>query len=431
MRTLAQKKSQPPQQASFNFIRSSVTPSTAKREAKAHTQLHQTSNGQADARFAHDFSRIPVSAKASGGMQAKLSVNATGDVYEQEAERVADEVMLMPEPPTRRVRANAAGGTSAPPIVHRQLRSHVHPSGAAGRVLQRQSNTTGRRESVGEPLSATGVHESSVLEQEVQGREYEIMSRFWWGLMENVLNIEVRIKFTHVEPGAMVSRWFNGIRQIWNNFHGHNPLTGERVWIRFWPERVGSGEHHSVEVIQSGSGIDQGRWSLTHPRPELIAAHEFGHMIGLEDEYSRTHTDIVRLTGQPQAPQPRPPLPYREFVRQLYDALHHTRPGFERDQAITLLIGRVSPGRYTDLVALSYAANYHVNLAIDFENQMRGSHIFSWANSILFPTTHTIMGTPEEATDEERTHPAEPRHVRHLMSLISRVRDGRWEPRRN
>ena len=38
----------------------------------------------------------------SRAIQAKLKINAPGDKYEQEADRVADEVMRMPEPTMQR-----------------------------------------------------------------------------------------------------------------------------------------------------------------------------------------------------------------------------------------------------------------------------------------------------------------------------------------
>lgn len=52
----------------------------------------------ASPRFTHDFSRIPIYAKTPGRLQTKLTVNAPGDIHEQEADRVADQVMRMPEP---------------------------------------------------------------------------------------------------------------------------------------------------------------------------------------------------------------------------------------------------------------------------------------------------------------------------------------------
>jgi hypothetical protein len=77
-----------------------------------------------------DFSRIPVHSTAAA-LQTKLAINQPGDAHEQEANRVAEQVMRRPEPWLQR--ACACGGTCpkcrknpasdpgqlvAPPIVH-------------------------------------------------------------------------------------------------------------------------------------------------------------------------------------------------------------------------------------------------------------------------------------------------------------------------
>lgn len=46
-------------------------------------------------RFGHDFTRIPIHSMQPAVLQTKLKVNQPGDVYEQEADRVADQVMRM------------------------------------------------------------------------------------------------------------------------------------------------------------------------------------------------------------------------------------------------------------------------------------------------------------------------------------------------
>ncbi|HVB23348.1 MAG TPA: DUF4157 domain-containing protein [Ktedonobacteraceae bacterium] len=60
------------------------------------TQNH-SSNSVADSalHFGHDFSQIPVYSSHPPMLQAKLTVNQPGDVYEQEADRVATQVMRM------------------------------------------------------------------------------------------------------------------------------------------------------------------------------------------------------------------------------------------------------------------------------------------------------------------------------------------------
>ena len=53
-------------------------------------------------RFGHDFSRVSVHSNGPGMIQTKLKINEPGDIYEQEADRVADAVMRMPEPGVQR-----------------------------------------------------------------------------------------------------------------------------------------------------------------------------------------------------------------------------------------------------------------------------------------------------------------------------------------
>jgi hypothetical protein len=129
--------------------------------------------------LAHNFASIPVLQTPVRGIQRKLTVNEPGDAYEQEADRVADQVMRMPAPQTAaahaaspvsagsaaglqracacggtcddckkkhpddnhvRVQMKAAGpvnagGIEAPPIVHEVLRSPGQPLDAATRAF--------------------------------------------------------------------------------------------------------------------------------------------------------------------------------------------------------------------------------------------------------------------------------------------------------
>jgi bacterioferritin-associated ferredoxin len=59
-------------------------------------------------RFSHDFSQIPIFPNNDTRIQAKLSIGQLNDFYEQEADRVAEHVMRMPEPQIQR--ACACGG---------------------------------------------------------------------------------------------------------------------------------------------------------------------------------------------------------------------------------------------------------------------------------------------------------------------------------
>jgi Domain of unknown function (DUF4157) len=47
-------------------------------------------------RFGHDFSRILIHSPTAGALQTKLAINQPGDEYEQEADRIADQVLAAP-----------------------------------------------------------------------------------------------------------------------------------------------------------------------------------------------------------------------------------------------------------------------------------------------------------------------------------------------
>jgi hypothetical protein len=54
-----------------------------------------------ESRFGHDFSGVSVLRDTPAMIQAKLTISQPNDRYEQEADRVADEVMRMPKPKMR------------------------------------------------------------------------------------------------------------------------------------------------------------------------------------------------------------------------------------------------------------------------------------------------------------------------------------------
>ena len=58
--------------------------------------LDATTRALFEPRFGHDFSQIPVHYKSLANIQAKLRVSSPGDIYEQEAARISDQVMATP-----------------------------------------------------------------------------------------------------------------------------------------------------------------------------------------------------------------------------------------------------------------------------------------------------------------------------------------------
>lgn len=97
----------------------------AQRFLQSNREIIETRSGSAAAaRLSHDFGRIAL-CPAEQAIQTKLTVNKLGDKYEQEADRVADQVMRMPAPEAamlleapqdiqRKCAPCAAGGTPCP-----------------------------------------------------------------------------------------------------------------------------------------------------------------------------------------------------------------------------------------------------------------------------------------------------------------------------
>jgi Domain of unknown function (DUF4157) len=111
-------------------------------------------------RFSHDFSQIPLHPTARTKIQPKLTVSTPEDMYEQEADRVAEQVMSMPEPQLQRtcpcgggcpscqneqaahehlqtkpVQAKDGGEIAAPRIVNEVLHSPGQPLDPSTRVF--------------------------------------------------------------------------------------------------------------------------------------------------------------------------------------------------------------------------------------------------------------------------------------------------------
>jgi GNAT superfamily N-acetyltransferase len=117
---------------------------------QATQRLLQTHGEETDARttamvsgFGHNFSQTPVHAADAGTIQAKLAVNAPGDSYEEEADRVSEQMMRMPEPRLQFARGVLRspgqplnmGRMAALPVVHEALRSPGQPLDAGTRAF--------------------------------------------------------------------------------------------------------------------------------------------------------------------------------------------------------------------------------------------------------------------------------------------------------
>ena len=165
MKTHAQKPSQAPNPTAPHLAGKRPNPQTAGRVVHPNMPLQRAIGDQESERslpgnaeavaidsdpsevlgFAHDFSQTPVFSKTRVRIQTKLTVNEPGDIFEQEADRVAEQVMRMPDSamalpnhgPVQRVPAAATetGQTQASALVGDVLRSPGQPLDSSTRAF--------------------------------------------------------------------------------------------------------------------------------------------------------------------------------------------------------------------------------------------------------------------------------------------------------
>ena len=110
-------------------------------------------------------------------------------------------------------------------------------------------------------------------------------------MSEGVVSLLLKIRFTGTPaPANLLAIWESGIETIWNNkvfFADSNRLYEIKIATDF----VASGENETV-VYHTGTGrFDAGNWyehslGWADSYHDETAAHEFGHMMGVFDQYA-------------------------------------------------------------------------------------------------------------------------------------------------
>ena len=104
------------------------------------------------ARFSYDFSQTPVHPRSLASAQAKLTVNSPGDIYEQEADRLSEQVVRMPilrlQTAPRPVDSQKLAGPERQPMPGKRLDAHDSEPESEPSIIQEV------RASAGQPLPA-------------------------------------------------------------------------------------------------------------------------------------------------------------------------------------------------------------------------------------------------------------------------------------
>lgn len=329
--------------------------------------------------------------------------------------------------------------------------------------------------------------ERTTQRERVEGSEYIIEGRYAWRIDDAAkeLRVTVNIQFTENPTHASVALWVNDMRRDWNTFLIADRADPTRRYnLVFDPVPGGSPPDASVAVDTTPDPAppappnrsNAGRF-YTSDTSRNMASHEFGHLIGLPDEYNNPEEQYFANTGeqvhvgdvsntfdQTQADgtvvtqnRATPESIAHDMGTVLRSAPAATRPqrldairsanglqqgGFSRRVANAYRAefgGQMkkmrwvgSPGHYRRIAPIDATAD----IADDIAARLPGTtNEQVWCTSVFLNTNNSLMGdmTTINATTgakvDPHDHPVLPRHVRHFGALLAANRPGDWELR--
>lgn len=127
---------------------------------------------------------------------------------------------------------------------------------------------------------------------------YGMTSKYSYNIDSKKIVISVGINFVAdvdhppADLSKVVKKWTDRILGRWNLYKAQRSDGKDSRDIVFQIVPTGG---NTVTVTNENVGSDAGTWSVPDNENDNGPAHEFGHMIGLQDEYKRTMADYKSL----------------------------------------------------------------------------------------------------------------------------------------
>jgi hypothetical protein len=307
--------------------------------------------------------------------------------------------------------------------------------------------------------------------QRAEGTMTGADSRFTWRLLADRLEITVNFKFTGATKDPMVAQWRNDIAKVWNAFKFVDKSKPAKQLLLDFVVGSGTPVDQTVKIVKTPKGgkvlrSSSNKWYTGDKDPGL-APHEFGHLIGLQDEYNKGPEQYTMVTGeQPSfgdvdAPTNKKGDPVEPLViaKEMRKAV--SGPGATRGKRAAKVVSNYSlvQGGFAQRVALAYEKEYAGKLLREDWNSTKGHHSVKdprgtmgndlaaripgrfddapdeW--DVLVPFLYSnrgIMGTMDELNTpsgiDPHDHPVAERHVRHFLEIVQANKPGNWKTTR-
>ncbi len=272
-----------------------------------------------------------------------------------------------------------------------------------------------------------------------EGETTTVQGRFEYVLQQRELTVRVPVEF---KPDAGVTvpitTWQGQIDTVWNKFAAVES-GGQKVPIRFGLEnRPGAEKAIRVKQNKTPGGPpapeDRANAGMWFPAMKASTApHEFGHLVGLQDEYQRTHGDYRKITAQDKTgPANTSGRTAADIAVDLHAALYLEDATKRAPTATTLLTGvglivsgvpaTAQQGDFAQQIQTAYDAKYSGVFSKSLVEAMRdklpeGS---KWTiQSVFSYASRSIMGNPEIlGGTEPHDHAVEPRHLEEFVRIV-------------
>jgi hypothetical protein len=290
-------------------------------------------------------------------------------------------------------------------------------------------------------VAAAGTFENEFEQNMTEGKSTFGHGYYNYTLHTDRLEIDVPVKFKPDEGvTAPFALWNQQIDDVWNQFALTEP-GGRKLPINL-TMRNDSGADREVIVHKNSDPDNPLKDRANAGEFYLVMAddtvpHEFGHFIGLEDEYQRYHPDFKRIVGMPpMGPENESGQTVEEIAADLHGALHISVVKDRTDAAMGVLrnVGlftgtddRPEQGTFAQGVRIAYDEAYSNTLVEDMRDQLtkesdtvdpnRGFK--KWKIQTVFSfASRSVMGNPEALGGvQPHDHAVEPRHLRRFADL--------------
>jgi hypothetical protein len=285
--------------------------------------------------------------------------------------------------------------------------------------------------------ASAGEFTNEITQHMTEGMTTVVQGRFNWTVIGNRLEVDVPVHFRPAEgvtpPYAL---WNQQIDDTWNGFEVTEP-GGQRVEIQM-ELRNDSSDSRTIDVVENNvpgtyDHPDRANAGMWYPvMPADTAPHEFGHLIGLPDEYQRTREDFEAITGETRTgPTNTSGKTEADIATELHTALTGADVAQRAPNATTVLQnaglitagGTPLQGDFAEDVRLAYDDEHgEGNLFSRLQGLPDGTN---WTLMTVFSfASGTIMGNAGVVGTLAHEHPVMPRHLREFANLVRQVYPG-------